>query len=84
MHKACTREIPVLGLFGPTNSKRDGPFPGLPQIRTVTASSMDKIQVEDVSLEAESLLKHSGWLPAFHSVFLPRTQRSQQTYCNAS
>ena len=83
MHLACAREIPVLGLFGPTNPKRTGPFPGLPQFRSVTASSMDKIQVEDVRLEAESLLEHSGWLPAFHSVFLSQTQRFQQTYCNA-
>ncbi len=55
-HVAAASEMPIVGLFGPTNPAATGPFPLKPQHTVIKKAEMTDISVEEVVTAATSLL----------------------------
>lgn len=48
MHVACSANIPMIALFGPTNLQRTGPYPKLNNLTVLQSDNMEDISVERV------------------------------------
>ena len=48
LHIACAMGINVVALFGPTNYRHTGPYPGGDNTRVISAGNMSKILPEDI------------------------------------
>jgi ADP-heptose:LPS heptosyltransferase len=48
MHVACSSEVPLIALFGPTSLKRTGPYPDLKDLTLLQAPTMEEITVDEV------------------------------------
>lgn len=55
-HIAAASNVPIVGLFGPTNPIATGPFPPKPQQVLIKKETMAEIAVEDVVKVASNLL----------------------------
>lgn len=56
-HVAAASDVPIVGLFGPTNPVATGPFPLKPQHTVIKKAEMTDISVEEVVAAATSLLE---------------------------
>lgn len=56
-HVAAASNVPIVGLYGPTNPVATGPFPLKPQHIVIKKSAMADIAVEEVVVAAQSLLE---------------------------
>jgi ADP-heptose:LPS heptosyltransferase len=48
LHIACSSEVPVVALFGPTQLQRTGPYPSRPQHIIIRKAHMDEIELSEV------------------------------------
>ena len=48
MHVACSADIPMIALFGPTNLARTGPYPTLKDLTVLQEKNMEDISVDRV------------------------------------
>jgi len=48
MHVACSADIPMIALFGPTNLARTGPYPKLKDLTVLQEKNMEDISVDRV------------------------------------
>ncbi|HEV2614115.1 MAG TPA: glycosyltransferase family 9 protein [Gammaproteobacteria bacterium] len=58
MHVACSADIPMIALFGPTNLQRTGPYPTLKDLQVIQAKHMDDISVDSVFNAVIQKLSH--------------------------
>jgi len=58
MHVACSADIPMIALFGPTNLSRTGPYPKLKDVRIIQAQNMEDISVDSVFNAAIQKISH--------------------------
>jgi ADP-heptose:LPS heptosyltransferase len=56
-HIAAASNVPIVGLFGPTNPVATGPFPVKPQHKVIKKAEMTDISVDEVVASAIALLK---------------------------
>jgi ADP-heptose:LPS heptosyltransferase len=56
LHVAAASNVPVVGLFGPTNHVLTGPYPVKPQHRLIKKTEMAEITVPEVVKEAFALI----------------------------
>ena len=56
LHIACARKRPVVALFAATPVVFTGPYPNLPQFKTLQANSMIEIKPEQVYTEIVNIL----------------------------
>ncbi len=56
-HIASAAEVPIVGLYGPTNPVLTGPYPLKPQHRVIKKEAMTDITAQDVAEAAVDLLK---------------------------
>lgn len=56
-HIASAAEVPIVGLFGPTNPVLTGPYPLKPQHKVIKKSAMTDISAQEVAESAVELLK---------------------------
>jgi len=58
MHVACAMGIPVIALFGPTNVRRTGPYPGAEFRHVIESEDLSELDPQAVLLAIEQLLGH--------------------------
>lgn len=58
MHVACSANIPMIALFGPTNLARTGPYPTLNDLTVIQEKHMDDISVDQVYRVVLEKLSH--------------------------
>lgn len=63
-HIAAASNVPIVGLFGPTNPVATGPFPIKPQHQVIKKTEMTDISVDEVVAAALALLKRFPRLAA--------------------
>lgn len=56
-HVAAATDIPIVGLYGPTNPVTTGPFPNRPQHIIIKKAEMADISVDEVVSSAQTLLE---------------------------
>lgn len=56
-HVAAATDIPIVGLYGPTNPIATGPFPNRPQHIIIKKTEMADISVDEVVTAAQTLLE---------------------------
>jgi ADP-heptose:LPS heptosyltransferase len=56
LHIACSTQVPVVALFGPTKLERTGPYPSRPQHTIIRKAHMDEIEVDEVLAACTELL----------------------------
>lgn len=57
-HVAAASQVPMLGLFGPTNHRLTGPYPQRAHRQLIIQPSMSDIAVEEVLARALAMLNH--------------------------
>lgn len=58
MHVACSADIPMIALFGPTNLARTGPYPRLKDLTVLQEKNMEDISVDRVYNAVLEKLSH--------------------------
>ncbi len=58
MHVACSADIPMIALFGPTNLARTGPYPDLKDLTVIQEKNMNDISVDRVYNAVLEKLSH--------------------------
>ena len=56
LHIACSSEVPVVALFGPTQLQRTGPYPLRPQHIIIRKAHMDEIELPEVLAACHRIL----------------------------
>lgn len=57
MHIACSADVPLIALFGPTQLKRTGPYPQSSKINIIRAPTMEEIEVDKVFQTAMEIIQ---------------------------
>ncbi len=57
VHIACVSNVPIIGMYGPTNPMRTGPYPARPWRTVIKKTTMAGITPEEVSVAVLSALR---------------------------
>jgi ADP-heptose:LPS heptosyltransferase len=62
LHMACSTNVPLIALFGPTSYVKNGPYPQSRKSIIITKSSMEKIMPKDVAQATLSIIGLNNYL----------------------